>query len=79
MNILALATNVLKMRVQVSATHTHTQLATSDFQAEFVKVMAIVTATYIRNRCYSTDQMQGIRRTHFDRMLNAFSAADEHV
>ena len=28
---------------------------------------------------YSTDQLQGIRRTRFDRILNAFSAADEHV
>ena len=28
---------------------------------------------------YSTDQMQGIRRTRFDRILNAFIASDERV
>ena len=28
---------------------------------------------------YSTDQMQGIRQTRFDRILNAFSAADERI
>ena len=30
-------------------------------------------------RWYNTDQMQGIRRTHFDRILKAFSAAGERV
>ena len=28
---------------------------------------------------YSTDQMQGIRRTRFDRILKAFSPADERI
>ena len=29
--------------------------------------------------CYSTDQMQGIRRTCFDRILIAFSVGDKHI
>ena len=34
---------------------------------------------HTRTHTYSTDQMQGIRRTRFDCILNAFSAVDEHL
>ena len=46
MNTLALETSVLKMHVQALATPT--QLATSDFQAEFFgEMISVVTAAYL--------------------------------
>ena len=35
--------------------------------------------THTHTHTYSTDQMQGIRRTRFDCILNVFSAVDEHL
>ena len=44
----------------------------------FCILLTNIRSKLLINR-YSSDQMQGIRRMSFDRILNTFSAADEHV
>ena len=56
MNTLALETNMLKTRSLASATHTHAQLATSDFQTKCI----LVTATYLQNGRYHVEEIQKV-------------------
>ena len=46
-NVLVMETNVLKARVQTSAPHSYTCIATSDFQAELSKPVHAVSRSFI--------------------------------
>ena len=53
--------NVLKTRALASATHTHSQLPVTSKQ-NCVKIIALVTATYLRNGCYYAEEIQKVSR-----------------
>ena len=83
------ACNVINYTLQYSVDHMHrwtSMHSSSDISAyyeAFLRICALYTLlmsyTKMSIHNYSTDQMQGIRRMHFDRILNAFSTADERV
>ena len=68
MNTLALETNMLKMGVRGSATHTQTHTHTASYHTQrlsnkiHVEMTAIVTPTYFRNGRYHVEEIQKVSK-----------------